>query len=128
MTEDHDDIETPEGQPATQSNATPKRSKTRVRTAQTPSGLTEKQEAFAQAVAREGKNFSAAYREAYNTENMTPGSIWTAASALGRHDAVSLRIEEIQEEIREENSASAATRAERVIATLESRINRRLTA
>jgi len=103
-----------------ETDAPPKRPKTRVRTAPTaPSGLTVKQEAFAQAVGRDGKSYSDAYREAYDAEGMAPGSVWTAASELGRHPAVSLRIEEIVQEIREEHSASEATRAARIIKTLE---------
>ena len=45
------------------------------------SGLTSKQEAFAQAVA-DGMSQADAYRAAYNTEKFKPEALWVNASKL----------------------------------------------
>lgn len=82
-------------------------------------GLTPKQEAFCQAMAREGLNQSDAYRKAYDTTGMADGTIWTQASILRKNQKVADRIADIVAEIRAEDSASRATRAARVVATLE---------
>lgn len=82
-------------------------------------GLTPKQEAFAQAVARDGNSYSAAYRLAYDTSNMSPGTIYTEASLLAASPKIAQRLQEIVRDIKQENSAQAETRAERVLKTLE---------
>ena len=56
--------------------------------------LTAKQEKFAQLVAS-GSNQSAAYSEAYNTQDSTPKSIWEHASHLAKQDNVATRIEQL---------------------------------
>lgn len=64
--------------------------------------LTVKQEAFAQAYIELGDK-SSAYRSAYDAESMNPNSIAVAAQEVFRNPNVSLRIEELKEEIRERN-------------------------
>ena len=44
-------------------------------------GLTVKQEAFAQSVAK-GNTLAQSYRDSYETSNMKPSSVWTRASKL----------------------------------------------
>ena len=82
-------------------------------------GLTEKQEAWCQYVARDGMSYAAAYRTAYNTENMAPGTIYREAKLMMKNPKIATRVEEIVQEIKEENSAQTTTRAERVLKTLE---------
>lgn len=61
--------------------------------------LTNKQERFAQAVAR-GLTYSDAYREAYNTGRMQMATINKRASGLAKREHVAARIEELRGEIR----------------------------
>jgi hypothetical protein len=65
-------------------------------------GLTQKQEIFA-ALVSEGLNFSAAYRRAYDAEDMAAPSVWREAHHLSRQENVAKRItllvnEKIEEE------------------------------
>lgn len=60
--------------------------------------LTDKQEAFAQEYVKNKGNASAAYRHAYDAENMKPESIWSEASILLKNPGVSARIEELKQE------------------------------
>lgn len=60
-----------------------------------PPVLTPKQEAFCLAYLELG-TAAAAYRSAYDAENMTPGSVWVEAHHLLRNPKVSLRIELLQ--------------------------------
>lgn len=62
--------------------------------------LTPKQEAFAQHYVKHG-NKSDAYRHAYNAENMPDESIWVKANEVSNHVKVSLRIQELRDEIKE---------------------------
>jgi phage terminase small subunit len=64
--------------------------------------LTPKQEAFAQAYV-ETSNASEAYRRSYNAENMKPDSIHVNASKLLADAKVSLRVEELREELRQKH-------------------------
>ena len=57
--------------------------------------LTAKQEAFAVEVAK-GSNATAAYRKAYDAEEMSDAAINVAASRLVHHAKVSLRIAELR--------------------------------
>ena len=59
------------------------------------SGLTSKQEAFAQAVA-DGMSQADAYRAAYNTEKFKPEALWVNASKLMADARVSLRVAELR--------------------------------
>ena len=63
-------------------------------------GLTAKQEAFAQEVAK-GSTLADAYRSAYNTEKMKPSSVWNNASQLMQRTQVAHRVEAIQRSIEE---------------------------
>jgi phage terminase small subunit len=64
--------------------------------------LTAKQEQFAQAVA-EGKTYADAYRGAYDCKRMSVNSIYVKSSELMNNGKVTVRIKEIQEEIRDRN-------------------------
>jgi hypothetical protein len=81
-------------------------------------GLTEKQECFAQFVA-DGLNYSAAYRQAYVTDDMVPNTVWREAHRLSRNEKVSARIAQLVSEREEESRLRAATRACRVLGQLE---------
>lgn len=61
-------------------------------------GITEKQEAFCQAVCS-GKNLSDAYRAAYVADNMADSSIHVAASRLYSDTKIRLRLETINAEL-----------------------------
>ncbi len=57
--------------------------------------LTRKQEAFALAFV-EHRDATAAYRAAYEAENMAPATIWREASLLLAHPKVAARIKELR--------------------------------
>ena len=59
--------------------------------------MTYKQKCFAAAVAA-GVGQSVAFREAYNTQDMKPATIWSEASRLRRHPKVSARIDQLKAE------------------------------
>jgi len=67
--------------------------------------MTPKQEQFSQLVAN-GMSQSTAYKEAYNANNMNNDAIHVEAHKLANHPKVSLRIKEIQSEIREKVQVS----------------------
>lgn len=56
--------------------------------------LTEKQEAFCQAI-MQGHSQAQAYRMAYNTENMSDASIYAESWKLMRHPHITLRLEQL---------------------------------
>ena len=58
--------------------------------------LTPKMLAFCDCVALEGMNLSAAYRSAYNAENMSMAAVNTEASLLGSNPAITKRIETLR--------------------------------
>lgn len=58
------------------------------------SGLTLKQEAFAEALANGATN-AEAYREAYNTDDMAQTTIWQEGCKLAQHPKVAERVEEL---------------------------------
>lgn len=64
--------------------------------------LTEKQEAFCQSYIELG-NKSEAYRQAYDADAMNSNSVRVAANEVFNVPNVSLRIEQLQKEIRERN-------------------------
>ena len=74
--------------------------------------LTDKQERFAQCIALEGMNQSDAYRECYDTENMTDKTIWEAASRLANECKVDARIKELRGEVISPKIMSAIERKE----------------
>ena len=59
-------------------------------------GLTAKQEAFAQEVAK-GKTLSDAYRHSYDAENMKDATVWNEASRLMDNPQVTARVKSIQD-------------------------------
>lgn len=61
-------------------------------------GLTAKQEAFAQQVAK-GKTLSDAYRHSYDAENMKDATVWNEASRLMDNPQVSARVKSIQDAV-----------------------------
>lgn len=73
------------------------------------SGLTVKQEAFATAYIENGGNASAAYRAAYNAENMQPQSIHVNACKLLSDAKVSLRVEELRAALAKRHEITADT-------------------
>jgi len=64
--------------------------------------LTEKQEAFCQAYI-ENSNKNEAYRIAYDADSMGANSVNVAAQELFKNPIITLRIEELQNEIKERN-------------------------
>lgn len=62
--------------------------------------LTSKQDGFARYVA-EGETFSAAYRKAYNAENMSDDAVKVEASRLMNNPNITLTVADIQNEARE---------------------------
>lgn len=56
--------------------------------------LTGKQDKFVAEYLSNGRNATAAYRVAYNCENMADATIWAHASRLLKHDKVKARIAE----------------------------------
>lgn len=61
--------------------------------------LTPKQEVFCHAYIENGGNASAAYREAYDAEDMQQNSVYVASSRLLSDPKVSLRVKELREEL-----------------------------
>jgi len=71
--------------------------------------LTVKQEAAAQAYIENGGNKSAAYRTAYNAENMQEQTIWVKACELFKSGKVAVRVFELQEEHRQRHNVTVDT-------------------
>ena len=81
--------------------------------AATPTGLTEKQEAFAQRLS-EGLTNSEAYRMAYDTSTMQPGTVHSEASKLAAHPKVSARLNSLLEEKRAKHNVLSVKQEDRV--------------
>jgi hypothetical protein len=64
--------------------------------------LTAKQEKFCQAYIKLGDK-SAAYREAYSTSKMKPGSINVKASELFKNGKITVRVQELQKEVKKKD-------------------------
>lgn len=79
----------------------------------TPTGLTEKQEKFTQGLA-EGLTNTEAYRQAYDTGGMQPGTIHSEACKLAAHPKVNERLEQILNEKRTRNSMFSLKASDRV--------------
>lgn len=77
-------------------------------------GLTDKMEAFCQAVMA-GASFAEAYRGAYHADDMVPNSFWNAASRLAADPKVRGRLEQLAEQKEAERRMLAASLAEFVI-------------
>jgi hypothetical protein len=72
-------------------------------------GLTDKQEAFCQAIMA-GATFSDGYRAAYRADGMVPNSIWNAASRLASDPKVRGRLEQLAEQKEAERRMLALSR------------------
>lgn len=81
-------------------------------------GLTEKQEAFVQAI-MSGKNYSDAYRIAYNAEGMADGTVWNVSSTLAANPKVQMRLASLKAAKEAERRAVALSRPEFVLRELE---------
>ena len=80
--------------------------------------LTAKQMKFADFVS-EGNSQSNAYREAYDSSQMSSKTIWEAASRLRRHPKVAARISTLEAEKMAIQRMQLRTREERIIQKLE---------
>ena len=96
------------GQPKTSGPKTPVNSE----------GLTLKQEAFTLAILS-GKGWSDAYRDAYNSENMSAASVHREAFALATSPKIASRLERAEREKQQEQRMQRLSRAERVVEKLE---------
>jgi len=76
-------------------------------------GLTAKQEAFAQEVAK-GSTLANAYRKAYNAERMKDSSVWCNASKLMSDAKVAQRVKAIQDAM-EQSSLHDTARLKRLV-------------
>lgn len=79
----------------------------------TPSGLTEKQETFAQGLA-EGLTNSEAYRRAYDTAAMAPATIHNEAAKLAQHHGVNARLTALLAEKQARNGMLSEKQGDRV--------------
>ncbi|UOF76719.1 terminase small subunit [Caudoviricetes sp.] len=61
--------------------------------------LTPQREQFCRLIAIDGKNQSDAYRGAFDSSKMTPGSVNTKASEMAKDVEVRLRIDELKREL-----------------------------
>lgn len=77
-------------------------------------GLTDKMEAFCQAVMA-GASFAEAYRGAYHADDMVPNTVWNAASRLAADPKVRGRLEQLAEQKEAERRMLALSRADWVI-------------
>lgn len=79
----------------------------------TQSGLTEKQEKFAQGLAA-GLTNAEAYRQAYDASAMKPATLHNESSKLAAHPAVTDRLNQLLADKSRQNSMSALKQSERV--------------
>lgn len=81
--------------------------------AATPTGLTEKQERFAQGLAA-GLTNAESYRQSYDCSNMQANTIHTESSKLAASPKIDARLKELLAEKGAKNSMSALKQSERV--------------
>ena len=81
--------------------------------AATPTGLTEKQERFAQCLS-EGLTNSEAYRLAYAADTMAPGTIHSEASKLAAHPKVTARLNVLLTEKKAKHNVLSVKQEDRV--------------
>ena len=99
------------------SNTGSKTTGTRKKSATNTRGLTDKQEAFAQAIF-EGANFSDAYRQAYDASNMSAASIHTEACLLVQNPKVSQRLEQLNLDREQQRRMQSLSRSDFVLKQL----------
>lgn len=80
--------------------------------------LTEKRQAFAQAVA-DGQSQSDAYRSAFDAGRMSRGAVWTEASQLVRHPEVARRIGELKADAEAVRRTRLVGREAEILAQIE---------
>ena len=90
---------------------------TRKKSATNTRGLTDKQEAFAQAIF-EGANFSDAYRKSYDAANMSAASVHTEACLLVQNPKVSQRLEQLNAEREQQRRMQSLSRGDFVLKQL----------
>ena len=96
---------------------TPK-GKTKQRSAPDPvTGLTEKQEAFAQGV-MSGMTYTAAYRAAYVTDGQLDATVWNNACKLAADTKVIARLNQLRDQKEAERRMQAVSRSGFVISEL----------
>jgi hypothetical protein len=106
------------GQDNTGTNQQTKQTRKKSGPSRRTGGLTIKQQAFCDAVFA-GNNFSEAYRQAYQAQDMSPGAIHREACVLAKHPKVSGRLEQMWAEKEQEQRMRRLSRAERVVEKLE---------
>ena len=77
-------------------------------------GLTEKQERFAQEIMA-GANYTAAYRAAFNASGMTDGAVWVEAHRLAASPKVTLRMDQLRAAKEAERRMQAACLSQFVV-------------
>jgi hypothetical protein len=93
--------------------------KTKTRSAPDPvTGLTEKQEAFAQGV-MDGMTYTAAYRAAYVTDNMNDQTVWSKACELAADGKVTARLYQLREQKEAERRMQEVSRSGFVLSELQ---------
>ena len=80
--------------------------------------LTLKQNKYSEKLAA-GFNQTAAYRTAYNTQNMSQKTVWEESSRLKKHPKVAARIIELKAEKEARRRMQALSREDRVLQELE---------
>lgn len=78
-----------------------------------PSGLTLKQEAFAEALANGATN-AEAYRQAYNADGMAAAVVHTEACKLAQHPKVAQRVEDLLRQKQAQKQLVAARAEDRI--------------
>lgn len=92
--------------------------KSRQRTPKNNRGVTDKQQAFIEAII-EGNNISDAYRLAYDASNMSNSSIHVEACRLSKNPNVSLMLDRYYSDMEANNRLMSLSRRDRVISKLE---------
>lgn len=92
--------------------------KSRHRTPKDTSGITDKQQAFIDAIV-DGNNISDAYRLAYDASNMSAASIHVEACRLAKNPKITLRLDQYYADREFSNRLQRLSRSERVISKLE---------
>jgi phage terminase small subunit len=77
-------------------------------------GLTEKQERFAQEIMA-GANYTAAYRAAFSASGMTDGAVWVEAHRLAASPKVTLRLDQLRAAKEAERRMQAACLSQFVV-------------
>jgi hypothetical protein len=90
---------------------------TRKKSATNTRGLTDKQEAFAQAIF-EGSNFSDAYREAYDASNMKAATIHRQSHGLVNNSKIRARLDQLHQDREQQQRMLSLSRSDFVLKQL----------